>query len=163
MVDKNYKGENTSPHCSLKEDDVRQKIDFIISEEKKIKLNKEQENYVCSREKISKVLSVGDAFAYDIMVAKNNIGFVMLKKFGEGKYFLWDYSIDKIYQKQKYGTKALIELIQYMKEKHSLKVMTTTYTYGNLAARILYSRIGFLESSVVYENGIHEINMIYKV
>ena len=40
--------------------------------------------------------------------------------------------------------------------------MTTTYLFGNLHAKHVYEKIGFIETDFVDEEGIHEVNMIYK-
>lgn len=39
--------------------------------------------------------------------------------------------------------------------------MTTTYIWGNEHAKHVYEKVGFVETDVVDEDGIHEVNMIY--
>lgn len=41
-----------------------------------------------------------------------------------------------------------------------MRVLWTTYIWGNHAARRLYERVGFVETDVVEEEDIHEVNMV---
>ena len=94
---------------------------------------------------------------------KDMIGFVLVRRFEEHEYFLWDYAIDVSYQNRHKGTKALIEFIDYMKIHHNAQRVTTTYVFGNEHAKHVYEKVGFVETSVVDEPDCHEVNMVYHI
>ena len=127
----------------------------------KISVSKDQEHFLSGREKINNALKDSDVLGLDIYSDDKIIGFAMLKEFGEGLWFLWDYAIDAMYQNQGYGTESLICLIQYMKDHYGMKTMTTTYIMGNDTAERMYKNIGFKETGIVDEGNIHEVNMAY--
>lgn len=59
------------------------------------------------------------------------IGYAMLRKYEEdinkgSSYFLWNYAIDYKYQNHGYGTNALQELHEFLKENYYAKNITTT-------------------------------------
>lgn len=134
---------------------------FKISKMMKINVLEEQEKRISSKEKIEKACSYEDVLAFDIYHHDLLIGFAMVRNFDEGEYFLWNYAIDYKYQNQNYGTNALIEFITFMKNTYSMSKMTTTYVWGNEHAKHIYEKVGFAETDVVDEDGIHEVNMIY--
>ena len=41
--------------------------------------------------------------------------------------------------------------------------MTTTYLFGNVHAKHVYEKVGFVETDVVDEDDIYEVNRIYNV
>lgn len=47
-----------------------------------------------------------------------------------------------------------------LEQEYQARVVTTTYTYGNDHAKYVYEKVGFCETDVVDENGIHEVNMV---
>ena len=136
---------------------------FKKSKEMKIELSKEDEIFLQSKESIKIVAEYPDVIAFDIYDDNTLIGFALLREYEKNKYFLWDYAIDTKYQNKGLGTKALMELIDYMRTEYSLKEMATTYIWGNDSARKLYEKVGFIETSVVDEDDIHEVNMELKV
>lgn len=138
-------------------------IKFIKTNEMKIKVLKEQERNLSSKEKIIKHINDNNIVAFDIYNNKEIIGFAMLKEFNDKSYFLWNYAIDYKYQNKGLGTKSLKELINFMIKEYKMKIMTTTYTYGNNHAKHIYEKAGFIETDIVCENNCHEVNMIYKV
>ena len=138
-------------------------IKFIKTNEMKIKVLKEQERNLSSKEKIIKHINDNNIVAFDIYNNKEIIGFAMLKEFDDNSYFLWNYAIDYKYQNKGLGTKSLKELINFMIKEYKMKIMTTTYTYGNNHAKHIYEKAGFIETDIVCENNCHEVNMIYKV
>ena len=138
-------------------------IKFIKTNEMKIKVLKEQERNLSSKEKIIKHINDNNIVAFDIYNNKEIIGFAMLKEFDDNSYFLWNYAIDYKYQNKGLGTKSLKELINFMIKEYKMKIMTTTYTYGNNHAKHIYEKVGFIETDIVCENNCHEVNMIYKV
>ena len=71
-----------------------------------------------------------------------------------------NYAIDVNFQKQRYGQRALRELCELLKLKYNAKWITTTYKHCNEIARRMYERVGFVQTDVVCENDVHEVNMI---
>jgi diamine N-acetyltransferase len=76
---------------------------------------------------------------------------------------LWDYVIEYSLQNRGYGTKALKELIKFLQINYNCNLMTTTYKMGNLPAKHLYEKLGFVETDVVDDGDIHEVNMVLKL
>ncbi len=138
-------------------------MQFIKSYEMKISVLKEQENQLSSKENIRQAILEDNNIAFDIAKEGKVIGFALLRKYEEGCYFLWDYAIDAEFQNRHYGTLALRELIQFMKTEYNMHTLTTTYIWGNHHAKHVYESVGFRETDVVDENGIHEVNMEYFV
>ncbi|MBQ3375655.1 MAG: GNAT family N-acetyltransferase [Erysipelotrichaceae bacterium] len=138
-------------------------MNFIKSGEMKVSVTGEQERQISSKDNIRKALLEDNVIGFDIYDDTVLIGFAMLRKYDEGCYFLWDYAIDKEYQNRHYGTRALKQLIEMMQNEYGLKEMSTTYIWGNEHARYVYESVGFRETDVVDEDGIHEVNMLYQV
>lgn len=136
---------------------------FVNATEMKINLTAEQAEMLSTKEDIKKIIKdhPDTVMAFDILDREDLIGFVLVHRFAEGKFFLWEYAIDVHFQNQHKGTKALIAFIDYMKNIHHAKVLTTTYIYGNEHAKHIYEKVGFTETDIVDEPGCHEVNMIY--
>ena len=138
-------------------------IRFIKSGSMKVEVLKEQEKFLSSKDRIENAIKMDNVLAVDIYDEDLLIGFAMLKGFDIGCFFLWDFAIDYKYQNKGYGINVLKELIIFMKNSYNMHTITTTYVYGNDKIKYIYEKIGFIETSVVCENNIHEVNMIYKV
>lgn len=134
---------------------------FQPSRAMKISVLPEQEKQLSSKEKIEAACIKENVLAFDIYLDDLLIGFTMVRKFGEGAYFLWNYAIDSQYQNHNYGTTALVEFIGFMKDAYQMSEMTTTYICGNEHAKHIYEKVGFKETDVVDEDDCHEVNMIY--
>ena len=136
---------------------------FVNSTEMKIELTAEQSEMLSTKENIKLIIkdNPDTVMAFDIMDEDNLIGFVLVHRFEDRKYFLWEYAIDIRFQNQHKGTQALIEFIDYMKTRYDAKEITTTYIYGNKHAKHVYEKVGFTETSVVDEPDCHEVNMAY--
>ncbi len=139
------------------------RMTFSNSKEMKITLAPDQEEMLSTKETIKTIIkdNPDTVMAYDIFDEQELIGFVLVNRFEKQKYFLWEYAIDIRHQNKNKGTKALIEFIDYMKIHYDIKVLTTTYIYGNSHAKHMYEKIGFVETDVVDELGCHEVNMVY--
>ena len=138
-------------------------IRFIKSSSMKVKVLKEQEKFLSTKDRIENAIKMDNVLAFDIYDKDLLIGFAMLKEFDNGCFFLWNFAIDYKYQNKGYGINVLKELIIFMKNSYNMHKITTTYVYGNDKVKYIYEKIGFIETSVVCENNIHEVNMIYKV
>ena len=136
---------------------------FEISKEMKINLPEEEQKHLCTKENIKIIASKVGVYTYDIYDSDTLIGFAQLYEYEKSCFFLWNYAIDINYQNKHLGTKALKELIIFLKNNYDLKEMTTTYIFGNDIAKHVYEKVGFIETDVVDEDGVHEVNMKYVV
>lgn len=132
---------------------------FQPSKEMKVRVLKEQENNLQTSENIKKCCEYDVVIAFDIFLDEKLIGFAMFEKVTKRTYFLWDYAIDATCQNKGYGTKALLALGEMMKRDYGIKKMTTTYIWGNEHAKHVYEKVGFIETSVIDEPDVHEVNM----
>ncbi|MCR8968439.1 GNAT family N-acetyltransferase [Facklamia sp. 7083-14-GEN3] len=136
---------------------------FEKSAKLKINLTNDQRRQLSSIEKIKNGCMQDNVIAYDIYNEGELVGFVMARQYSREGWFLWNYAIDKNYQGQGIGYRALVELLKLIKEKFKASLISTTYIYGNEAARKLYEKVGFVETDVVEELGCHEVNMLLKL
>jgi diamine N-acetyltransferase len=136
---------------------------FVDSTDMKITLPPEQAEMLSSKETIREIIKKNPdtVMAFDIYDEGELIGFVLVHRFEEKKYFLWEFAIDQSHQNQHKGTKALTAFIEYMKTVFDAVKMTTTYIYGNEHAKHVYEKVGFVETDVVDEPDCHEVNMAY--
>ena len=138
-------------------------MNFVKSAEMKIGLTPEQSEMLSSKENIKLIIrdNPDTVMAFDIMEENNLIGFALVHRFEDRKYFLWEYAIDIRFQNQHKGTRALTEFIDYMKTRYDAREITTTYIFGNDHAKHVYEKAGFIETDVVDEPDCHEVNMVY--
>lgn len=136
---------------------------FQPSSEMKISVLPDQEKQLSSKDNIKRVCTRENVLAFDIYSDELLIGFAMVRKYEEGAYFLWNYAIDSKYQNRNYGTVALVEFIDFMKDAYQMSEMSTTYIWGNEHAKHIYEKVGFKETDIVDEDDCHEVNMIYLI
>ena len=138
---------------------------FIRSTEMKITLTPDQAKMLSSKEDIKAIVrdNPDTVMAFDIFDGDDLIGFVLVHRFEERGFFLWEFAIDVNHQNRHKGTTALKEFVDYLKVNHDAKEITTTYIYGNDHAKHIYERVGFVETDVVDEPDCHEVNMAYHV
>ncbi len=134
---------------------------FRPSTAMKISLSPEDARQLSSKERIETACRKENVLAFDIYVGDLLIGFIMVRKYAEGAFFLWNYAVDQSFQNQHYGTAALQAFIRFMQETFGMTELSTTYLWGNDRAKHFYEKIGFTETDVVDEDGCHEVNMIY--
>lgn len=132
---------------------------FMESNGLKIYLTEEDQRHISSQESIAKNMGGSNILAFDIYEGMLPVGFAMLRKFSEGGYFLWNFAIDSRFQGQGYGQKSLSALLKLLKTDYDAHIVTTTYLQGNTHARYVYEKAGFVETDVVDESGVHEVNM----
>lgn len=138
---------------------------FIRSTEMKITLTPGQAEMLSTKEDIKTIIkdNPDTVMAFDIFDGDELIGFVLVHRFEEGGFFLWEFGIDIRHQNRHKGTTALKEFIDYLKVRHGAKEITTTYIYGNDHAKHIYEKVGFVETDVVDEPDCHEVNMAYHI
>ena len=132
---------------------------FIPTTKFQLTLSEADQKQLSSMSRIEQALTDPDILSYDIWDGDARVGFAMLCPVEGNGFFLWNFAIDSAYQNQHYGQRALRELLALLKQEHHAKVVTTTYTFGNNHAKYVYEKVGFWETDVVDENGIHEVNM----
>ena len=132
---------------------------FIPTTKFQLTLSEADQKQLSAMPRIEQALTDPDILSYDIWDGDARVGFAMLCPFEGNGFFLWNFAIDSAYQNQHYGQRALRELLALLKQEHHAKVVTTTYTFGNNHAKYVYEKVGFWETDVVDENGIHEVNM----
>ncbi|MBO4235570.1 MAG: GNAT family N-acetyltransferase [Firmicutes bacterium] len=137
---------------------------FEPSMKMKIDILPEQEDQLCSKATIIKIMEKGDdkVLSFDIYDGDDLVGFAMFNAWPEDTrdgFFLWNYAIDAKHQNRGLGTKALKELMDYMVANHGAKMFTTTYMWGNEVAKRMYEKVGFVETNVVEEEDFKEVNM----
>ena len=54
-------------------------------------------------------------------------------------------------------------MIEHLIVNFNAKEISVTYIYGNEVAAHVYEKVGFVETSVLDEDDIHEVNMILKL
>lgn len=138
---------------------------FVPSADMKIHLPPHQAEMLSTRETIREIIreNPDTVMAFDICEGDAPIGFVLVHRFEERKYFLWEFAIDDAHQNQHKGTKALMAFVEYMKIRHHAEEITTTYIWGNEHAKHVYEKVGFVETNVIDEPDCHEVNMVYVV
>ena len=136
---------------------------FVRSEEMKICVAPEQENMLSTKDTIKRIIAENPdtVMAFDIYEGDAMIGFVLVHRFEDRKYFLWEYAIDARHQNRGLGTDALREFMGFMRAEHDAEEITTTYIWGNEHAKHIYEKVGFVETDVVDEPDCHEVNMAY--
>lgn len=132
---------------------------FIPTTKFQLTLSKADRKQLSSPERIEQALTDPNILSYDIWDGDARVGFAMRCPFEGNGFFLWNFAIDSAYQNQHYGQRALRDLLLMLKQEYHAKVVTTTYTFGNGHAKHVYEKVGFRETDVVDENGIHEVNM----
>lgn len=138
---------------------------FVKSDGMKITVNQSQKDFISTPEYAAAALKRENVIGFDIFDGEEPVAFAMLRKYTDDNgievWFLWEYAVDEKFQGRGYGKKALEELITLMKNEFDMKIMTTTYVWGNTVAKNLYESMGFVETDVVDEPDCHEVNMIY--
>ena len=134
-------------------------MNFIPTTKFQLTLSEADRKQLSAPERIERALTDPNILSYDIWDGDARVGFAMLCPFEENGFFLWNFAIDSAYQNRHYGQRALRECLNMLKQEHCARVVTTTYTFGNDHAKYVYEKVGFWETDVVEENGVHEVNM----
>lgn len=126
----------------------------------KISVLPAQEIYLSSKNELKQALKLANVLGFDIYCGRTLIGFILVRKYLDNAFFLWDYAIDHKYQNSGYGFTALCKFISFMQKGYNMNTMTTTYIYGNGHTKHIYEKIGFIQTDVVDKEDCHEVNMI---
>ena len=151
--------------------ELRKIDDTNVWEIVKLSVEEEQKNFVATNtesiiEAYTMITSGGVALPFGIYDDDCLVGFVM---FGYGSsgdegepiiaknnYCIWRFMIDKQFQRQGLGRKALLASLQYLKSMPCGKAdyCWLSYEPDNLAAQKLYSSEGFCENGEMCGNEI---------
>jgi len=126
---------------------------------KVIELIDNQQQQVSTTDVIKAALLLEGCMGFNAVENGEIIGFALLHRFDDGCYFLWNLLIDFRHQGQGKGRAFVRLLIAHLRDEYGAKVMTTTYIFGNSAAKRLYEALDFVETDVVCEDDVHEVNM----
>jgi ribosomal protein S18 acetylase RimI-like enzyme len=97
----------------------------------------------------SRSMPSGGNFLYIIEDANHEqrVGVLWLAVEPSGNGFIYDFEIDKAFQRQGYATQALAELENVAREKGIEKIGLHVFGH-NQAARALYQKVGYIETNV---------------
>lgn len=129
----------------------------------KLSVNNNQMNFVATNtesilEAYTTITSDGVALPFGIYSGDTLVGFVMFgygttgdddePEIADGNYCVWRFMIDKAYQGQGLGKKALQASIEYVKSEPCGKAEYCWLSYEpeNVVAKALYNSMGFLEN-----------------
>ena len=101
------------------------------------------------------------AFPFAIYADEKPVGFIMMGYYeARNQYTLWKFLIDKKYQNKGYGREALMQGIQYLKDRFGAEEVYTGVKPENESAKHLYRSVGFQETGLV-ENDMEEMRYIW--
>ena len=122
-------------------------------------LKPEQYGQISSEEKIHKAMTQKNCMGFEAFEDGQRVGFALLREYEPGCFFLWDFIIDRRHQSKGKGRAFLSLLLEHIKGDYAATMITTTYKAGNEAARKLYEAMGFEQTDICKDRGIHEVNM----
>jgi diamine N-acetyltransferase len=100
------------------------------------------------------------AFPFAVYADNTLVGFIMLGYYqARNQYTLWKFLIDKKYQNKGYGRDALMQGIQYLKERFGAEEVYTGVKPENENAKHLYRLVGF-EATGRVENDMEEMGYV---
>ena len=139
------------------------RIWFSETDRCQAEVTEDQTQFISDKERMKKALKDDTVIGFDVIYRDEIIGFAMIRKYEEHGFFLWNYLIDRRYQNQRFGRKALEELIRYLRYEHKAETITVTCIKGNDIALKIYLEYGFIITDIVDEDDIHEINLELKM
>ena len=84
-----------------------------------------------------------------IYAGSTMVGFAMYARSGhDGQYWIYRFMIDKRFQRQGYGLRAMQALTERIAELENVPEINIAYDDHNEAARQLYKRVGFVEGGL---------------
>ncbi len=123
-----------------------------------LKVGKEQQSYVCSNVGI---LAKAYAYRFHRSEAKaiyndsELVGLLLLRDCDEAQAFVFDQMmIDSRFQKKGYGEEAVTKAIELMKNDRKYNRIVLCYCEGDVAAKNLYTKLGFYHTGEVDEDEI---------
>ena len=88
------------------------------------------------------------------------VGFIMMGYYEAKEYYtLWKFMIDKRYQNNGYGRRALELGMRYLRDRFNVSEIYTGVIPGNTIAKNLYKSVGFKETGLI-ESGMEEMRLV---
>ena len=112
----------------------------------KLKVAPEQERFVASNAvSIAQAYFDRDVAWFRAIYANDTpVGFVMLHdEPAERKYYLWRFMVDHRYQKLGHGTRALTQVIDYVRQRPGAHELLTSVVPGEGSPGSFYEKLGF--------------------
>ena len=136
---------------------TKENIDDVLA----LKVGKDQERYVSSNSESLAQAYVYSKTAYPFVIYHDEtiVGFIMMAYYEKnGYYTLWKFMVDERYQDHGYGREALMQGIDFIKNKFGAKDIYTGVIPDNKVAKGLYESVGFVFTGV-YEDGMEELRL----
>jgi diamine N-acetyltransferase len=116
----------------------------------KLQVQPDQVNFVASN-----VYSIAESKYYPallpcgIYASKTMVGFLMYGRDDEDhQYWIYRFMIDQRYQRQGFGRRAMLKLIELLRELPDVPELNISYDLDNIAAAELYMSVGFIEGGI---------------
>jgi len=128
-----------------------------------LRIHEHQESFVPSTAySLAQAYAYRDtAFPFAIYADDTIVGFIMMGYYeSRNQYTLWKFLIDKKHQNKGYGREALIQGIQYLKDRFGAEEVYAGVKPENESAKHLYRSVGFQETGLV-ENDMEEMRYVW--
>lgn len=122
-------------------------------------LSYDQKSFISTEERMIDALKKETCTGYKIVADDKTVGFIMIRRFGADKVFLWNMLIDARYQKQGFGKASLRSLADLLKSE-GMKTLTTTCSINNSVALAFYLNFGFSHVETIRNGKVHEMNLM---
>ncbi|TFG82363.1 MAG: GNAT family N-acetyltransferase [Erysipelotrichales bacterium] len=122
-------------------------------------LSYDQKSFISTEERMIDALKKETCTGYKIVADDKTVGFIMIRRFGADKVFLWNMLIDARYQKQGFGKASLRSLADLLKSE-GMKTLTTTCSINNSVALAFYLNFGFSHVETIRSGKVHEMNLM---
>ena len=136
---------------------TKENLDKVLS----LRINDDQAGYVSTTaESLAQAYVYQEtAFPFAVYSDGKIVGFIMMGYYKEKKYYtLWKLLIDRDCQHRGYGKAALLQGIQFLKNRFQVNEIYTGVIPGNNVAKGLYESLGFMETGV-FENNMLEMRL----
>ena len=122
----------------------------------------DQKSFVSSNaESLAQAYVYSDtAYPFAVYDDDTIVGFIMMGYYEAKEYYtLWKFMIDKRYQNNGYGRRALELGIRYLRDRFNASEIYTGVIPGNTIAKNLYKSVGFKETGLI-ESGMEERRLV---
>ncbi len=134
---------------------TKENIEDILN----LSVSEEQKGFVSDNsESLAQAYVYHDtAWPFAIYEDDTPIGFIMMGYYEAKQYYtLWKFMIDQRYQNKGYGRQALLQGLDFIKEKFNPDKIYTGVALGNSVAKGMYESVGFVDTGL-REFGMEEM------
>ncbi len=138
---------------------TKENIEDILN----LSVSEEQKGFVSDNsESLAQAYVYHDtAWPFAIYEDDTPVGFIMMGYYEAKQYYtLWKFMIDQRYQHNGYGRQALLQGLDFIKEKFNPDRIYTGVALGNHVAKELYESVGFVDTGL-REFGMEEMCLNY--